>query len=661
MRVSPVAILISAAATLAAQPAAAPTPAAVGPARGDNVGGYNLTTAFEAGYRFRAVDGNYGKYRSDVNFGNGLRLLSGALTVHSREGRGGLFDEIVLSTLGLGNDPYQSSNLRVQKNRLYRYDFAWRLNEYYNPALPVSFGEHAANTIRRFQDHDFVLFPQSGLRLFAGYTRNSQNGPALTTVQQFGSGNDEFPLFADVRRLRNEYRLGGEVLVKGVRLNVLRSWDRFSETTSAALGAASAGNDAGDLVTLASLRRAEPYRGSSPYWRVTLGADHKLWAASGRFSYTDGLRRFYFDELASGTGRFGAAQNRQILVAGDGRRPVATGNLTISLFPASRLALTNHTAFHHTRMEGDSVYREVNNATALDNLLEFRFLGIRAISNLTDASFRAGKWAALYGGYHFSERRIRSRELERVGGFSDLRAAEQDNRLHAGLAGLRLNPAKPVRVSLDAEIGRADRPFYPVSERNYHALGGRVQYKTKTLELAAASRANYNTNSVALAAHSSRARNHSLDGSWTPRGWLTLDAGYSKLHLDTVSGMAYFAAGLVEGQRSYYVSNLHAAHGGVRVAIRERADLWLGYTRVQDTGDGRRAAAASSRGPEILAFRIAQVFPLSFESPMARFSMRLRGKLRWNAGYQHYRYGEEFFRPQNYRAHTGYTSVLWSF
>jgi hypothetical protein len=661
MRVNPVAILISMAATLAAQPAAAPTPAAVGPARGENAGGYNVTTAFEAGYRFRAVDGNYGKYRSDVNFGNGPRLLSGALTVHSREGRGGLFDEIVLSTLGLGNDPYQSSSLRVQKNRLYRYDFAWRLNEYYNPALPISFGEHAANTIRRFQDHDFVLFPQSGLRLFAGYTRNSQDGPALTTVQQFGSDNDEFPLFAGVRRLRNEYRLGGEILVKGVRFNVLRGWDRFSETTGAALGAASAGNNAGDRVTLASLRRAEPYRGSSPYWRATLGADHKLWAASGRFSYTDGFRRFYFDELASGTGRFGAAQNRQILVAGDGRRPVATGNLTISLFPASRLTLTNHTAFHHTRMEGDSVYREVNNATALDNLLEFRFLGIRAISNLTDASFRAGNWATLYGGYHFSARRIRSRERESVGEFSDLRAAEQDNRLHAGLAGLRLNPAKPVRVSLDAEIGRADRPFYPVGERNYHALGGRVQYKTKTLELAAASRANYNTNSVALAAHSSRARNHSLGGSWTPRGWLSLDAGYSKLHLDTVSGMAYFASGLMEGQRSYYVSNLHAAHGGVRVEIRGRADLWLGYTRVQDTGDGRRAAAASPRGPEILAFRITQVFPLSFESPMARFSVRLRGKLRWNAGYQHYRYGEEFFRQQNYRAHTGYTSVLWSF
>jgi hypothetical protein len=658
---NPIAILISMAATLAGQPTAAPTPAQVGSPRGENVGAYNITTSFETGYRFRTVDGNYGKYRSDVNFGNGLRLLSGSLTIHSREGHGGLFDEVVLTTLGLGNDPYQSANFRVQKNRLYRYDLAWRLNEYYNPALPISFGEHAQNTVRRFQDHDFVLFPQSSLRLFAGYTRNSQNGPALTTVQEFGPRNDEFPLFANIRRLRNEYRLGGEILVKGMKLNVLRGWDRFAENTAESLGEAPQGNNPADPVTLSAFRRTDPYHGSSPYWRVTLGTDYKAWAANGRFSYTDGQRRFYFDELATGTNRFGAAQNRQILVAGDGRRPVATGNLTLSLFPTSRLTLTNHTAFHNTRMEGDSVYREVSNSIAFDDLLYFRFLGIRAISNLTDANFRAASWITLYGGYHYSTRRIRSREQAAVGGIADLVPAEQENRQNAGLAGLRLQPYKPLRISLDAEVGRSDRPFFPVSEKDYHALGGRIQYKTKNLQLSAASRANYNTNSAVLSAYSSRARTHAVDGSWTARDWLSLDGGYSKLHLDTVSGIAFFAGGLATGQNSYYVSNLHVAYGGVRVGLRTRADLWFGYTRVQDTGDGRSAATSSQSGPAIDAFRAAQVFPLTYESPMLRFSLRLRGKLRWNAGYQYYRYGEEFFFRQNYRAHTGYTSVLWSF
>ena len=41
----------------------------------------------------------------------------------------------MLSTSGLGNDPYQNASLRVQKNGLYRYDMLWREDDYYNPGL----------------------------------------------------------------------------------------------------------------------------------------------------------------------------------------------------------------------------------------------------------------------------------------------------------------------------------------------------------------------------------------------------------------------------------------------------------------------------------------------------------------------------------------------
>ncbi len=499
-----------------------------------------------------------------------------------------------------------------------------------------------------------MLFPQSNLRLFAGYTRNSQDGPALTTMQQFGPRNDEFPLFAGIRRLRNEYRLGGEATIRGVRLTVLHGWDRFAENTVAALGSApAAGNHTGDLATLDALRRTEPYRGSSPYWRASIAAEGKFAAASGRFSCTDGRRLFCFDELAAGTGRLGAGQNRQVLVQGDGRCPVAAGNLTLSLFPAGRLPLTNQTSFHNSRMEGDAVYREVNNAITFDDLLHFRLLGIRAVSNQTDVNFRAANWVTLHSGYHYATRRIRSREQLASDGSPETVAAEQNNRQDAGSAGVRLHPARPLRVSLNAEVGRSGRPFFPVSDKDYHALGGRIQYKTRTLYLSASTRASFNTNSVALSVRSSRGRSHSLDGSWTARSWLAMEGGYSKIHLDTVSGVAYFATTLVKDQRSHYLSNLHGAHGGVRVGLGSRYELWLGYTRVQDAG-GRHPAAAA-------AFPAAQAFPLIFQSPLARPSRRLSNRLRWNAGYQFHRYGEEFAPGRNYRAHTGFTGVLWSF
>jgi len=94
----------------------------------------------------------------------------------------------------------------------------------------------------------------------------------------------------------------------------------------------------------------------------------------------------------------------------------------------------------------------------------------------------------------------------------------------------------------------------------------------------------------------------------------------------------------------------------VRFSLQQRIDFSLGYTRVQDTGDGR-SLLLSGTG----AFPEFQVLPLSFDSPQARVSISLHQRLRLNFGYQYYRYAEEFSALRNYRAHTGFTSMLWSF
>jgi hypothetical protein len=231
---------------------------------------------------------------------------------------------------------------------------------------------------------------------------------------------------------------------------------------------------------------------------------------------------------------------------------------------------------------------------------------------------------------------------------------EQENKVHSGLVGLRLQPLRPLRINLDAEIGRADRPFTPISERKYHALGARVQYKAGTLLLSAAYRQNYNFNSVSLATHSAKSRNYSADASWAPRGWLAFDTGYAKLHLDTISGLAYFAGGALVRNNGLYRSEIHAGNLGVRLATGRRVEWYAGYSVTRDNAGG----GALYPGPALL---LQQVFPLRYESPLARVSVRLHERLRWNAGYQFYRYAEDTATFQNYRAHTGFTSLLWSF
>jgi len=436
------------------------------------------------------------------------------------------------------------------------------------------------------------------------------------------------------------------------------------------LTAPSQGNNPDDFTALNSFRKTEPYHGTSPYWRGILFRESKWWAANLRATYVAGYRGFVMDELSNGENRIGVPTQRQILAFGDARRPTATGNFTFSLFPASFVTITNQTSLYHIRMQGNSFYEQADNGAVPRPVLNFEFLGIRTLANTTDAELRVKKWFSVHAGYAYDNRRIRSIqgfELPPVPAPDSARVPyEQTNQLHSGILGVRFKPINFVTINLDAEIGRADRPIYPISERNYQALRGRIEYKKRNLRLAAYARTNYNTNSASLANYASKSRQYGLDASWSFKAWFSIDAGYGKQHLDTLGALDYFAAvsgpnQLVTSDRSYYVSNIHTATLLARFEIRRRADFSVGYSHIQDLGDGRATAVGAGLYSVLPAFQAAQTFPLRFNSPQARLSVVLTPKIRWNAGYQFYGYREEFATNQNYRAHTGYSSVSWTF
>jgi len=462
---------------------------------------------------------------------------------------------------------------------------------------------------------------------------------------------------------------------KGFKVTFQHRWTNFKEdsptatyiTSPGAFGAAP-----GDLTTLSSFNRAEPYHGNSPGWLGTLYTDRKWFAISARATYVGGIRNFVLDESAIGVDRFAAAQNRQVLVTGDARRPVTTGDFSLSLFPTGRLTVVNNTSVHSTRIDGDSYYTEFNNATLDTQTINFRYLGIRTVSNTTSANYRATDWLSFYARYGYSNRQIRDVEgFGAPGSALDNQTYEQENTLHTGGAGFRLKPLKPLTINLDGEIGRASNPFTPISDRNFHTIGARVEYRGRRYQLSSSYRQVYNINApLPLSAFSSHARDYSASASWFAKAWFSVDASYSKLHLDTASGLVFFAGAirntLQTGDSSLYTSNIHAGNIGAHFAIRKRVDVYAGFTATRDTGDGRSSQAPAGATDPILinVLAPAQTFPLAFYSPLARVSIRISPKVRWNAGWQFYRYREDFHIlsvDENYRAHTGYVSLLWSF
>ena len=257
-----------------AQRTVAPTAESVGRARGEDFLNYNLVQSYELGVRFHGVGGNENKYRSDVNYGNGVRLLSSRFSMNSKDGRAAFLDELTIWTQGLGNDPYQSAGLRAQRNGLWRYDLQWRSTAYFNPALAIADGQHGIDTTRRWQDHDLTLLPQSRVKFFLGYSRNSQEGPALSTTNLFDSRDDEFPLMADVDRRQREFRVGNEFRLFGVKFHWMRSWERYEERSALGIAGVQMGNNTADRSSLTSFSRTEPYRGNTPgsvsYTHLTL-------------------------------------------------------------------------------------------------------------------------------------------------------------------------------------------------------------------------------------------------------------------------------------------------------------------------------------------------------------------------------------------------------
>jgi hypothetical protein len=659
-------------ALLCGQETVAPTrDAPVGPAGGQDAGGYNVVQSWEFGYRFATIGGDQEKYRSDVNFGNGVRLLGSSLTVNSRDGRAKWFDELTLTTQGLGNDPYESAALRVGKNRLYEYDMTWRQNAYFNPGLVTAAGEHVMDTNYRWQDHDVTLLPQNWFRVHAGYSRVTQDGPALATQQEFDSTGDIFPVFRNVRDQYNEYRLGGDIRTHGLRLTILRRWEYFREDTLDSAAATQTGvlNPAPDASTVNRFNRTQPNKGQTPTWFGNLYFERKLITIDSRLTYAAGRGAFVQNELAAGLDRFGTAQNRQIAVSGTGNRPVTAGDLNITILPESRFNLVTGVSISNTRTNGSNLYEQFDNATLSFGTLDFQFLGIRLLTSSTVARYRFTRAFNMFAGFRYSDREVRSIEDVTSPGFPfSGGVAEQVNLLRAGSAGFNWTPLKNLWVHAEGEIGRTNNPFTPISLRNYQAIRSKVRYRKHSLSLGAGYEENYNNNSIVITAYSSRSRTYSAEGSWAPRRWISFDAAYSKLHLDTIGGVAFFAgpasaASLLSNLQSVYISNLHALNLNVKLSLGRRADLYLGYSLTKDTGDGRGTLAAQPDAVTQLLYNV-QTYPLSYQTPLARVSWRLNERLRFNVGYQYYGYHEEFGLlgyNQGYRANTGYTSLLWSF
>jgi opacity protein-like surface antigen len=223
---------------------------------GVNQGNYNVKQSIELGGRFVTVSGDTQAYDTFVNLQQGPRPLGFTLEMNSLNHHGTWYDHFSFSNFGYGGDPNVVSRLRATKNAWYKFDALFRKDENLwdyslqanpiNPTAPfangpagyggtictacvLNFYPHNMNTRRKLGDYNLIIRPESSVRLRLGYSRNTVEGPAFSTIHQ---GTEQF-LFADVKTTVNAYRAGMDFkLLPRTNISYDQIWNYYKGDTA---------------------------------------------------------------------------------------------------------------------------------------------------------------------------------------------------------------------------------------------------------------------------------------------------------------------------------------------------------------------------------------------------------------------------------------------
>ena len=680
---------------------------------GEGAGDFMVISSLEFGYRGLRVDGDLNKYQSDLNYKAGPRVFDSSFLMKSKDGKGDLFQTLLVSSTGWGADPQGNVRASVEQPKWYRFDATYRRFKYFrfldtfaNPNwifTPATFnvppksttGEHGYNTRIHLGDFDLTLLPKNRhIRFNVGYGLEDYDGPAFTN---YHSGGNEFNLLSNVRSHANDFRVGADGKVGPVNFSFQQGFRRFRDDSFIDSGVNPGINVNPTAANLTNFDRNEPARGKVNYTRLSLQTlvAQKL-DISGRIIYSKAEQNYSFIE--SFTGRNwnpritgfppsppGATPNTlnlgQYILTGDTNRPNWLGDLGLTWLATDKFRLSNTFRVETFEINGAALFADffsVTRGTRTDTIgFSNRDVSTttdyRKIQNTIEGDYQFNPRYSVHLGYRYASRRV----TEAISGFA-LNANQptplvpdtitDHNNTHAIIGGFKARPLKEWTIYFDGERGTADNVFTRIGNYNYTNIRAKSRYKPSprvAFNLALIAKNNSNPSEIAGVSLEdfgvnvkSRIFTSSLDWTATPR--LSISTGYNYHWINSHAIIDYFFNSVRHplGNNLYFVrNNFFFVETVARIA--PRATLFAAYRINKDNGQGNRVADPTGNPGTLIAS-----YPMSFQSPEARLAIKLHHRLDWNVGYQYYNYNESTIvgpRRQNYHAHLPYTSLRFYF
>jgi hypothetical protein len=686
-------------------------------------GDYTVTSSIELGYRGLSVVGDHNKYQSDLNYKAGPRVFDTSFLLQSNNG-GGLVDSLLVTTTGWGADPHGQMRVSAENSRWFRFDGSYRrfkyfrfLNNIVNPnyappsrqASPVT-GQHGNDTRQQVGDFDLTLLPKNErVRFNFGYSPTRLRGPAFT---HYRNGGDEFPVLSRLDARANDFRLGADWKLGPFDFSFLQGFRRFKDDSFINDQTTNVGNNpTSSNAILTRLERTNPVRGEVDYTRFSA---HTLLArrldVTGRFVYSTARTEFEFLDTFAGTNYntriTGAVAPPNVLTlgqqsfVGDTKRPSALGDLGVTLLATDRFRISNTFRVETFQINGGTVYNGLfnltrTNGTGAQSLTPTGFVHevtkYRKVENTVEGDYQFNNQYSVRLGYRFGTRRIEravaghnlasnSAPLYTAAELAGLQE-EEENQTHGFVAGVKARPVRGWTLALDVERGTADNLFTRVGNYDFWNVRARSRYQVNRdlrFNLAVITRNNSNPGEIRVDGTTvslgdfgvdikSRVFTSSVD--WRAGERLSFSGAYNYHWQENDAAIDYAflspANSTIRGRSLYFVRN-HFFHFDTVAQLFPRASLYASYRVNKDAGQGDRLSDPTGGV-------LINSYPMSFQSPEARLSIRINRRLDWNLGYQYYNYNESKLatynlgtyivspRPQNYHAHLPYTSLRFYF
>ncbi len=649
------------------------------PTTDDSLGIYNIISSIEFGGRGLSVSGNDDKYRSDLNYGNGVRLFDSSFLLRSKETKGGPFDEFLVNTSGWGGDPYGYTRVSVEKSGIYRFDANVRRSRYFNALtsfanpLNTPVGQHTSNTRHNFSDFDLTVLPENNkLRFYLGYSRDTREGPGTSTARYSG---DEYQIDSDTEARANDFRAGVDAKLLGFDLSLFQGARYFHDNSSYTVTQTNQGNNPPPNTSrIDQLFRETPVQGTHFFTRFSV---HRLFARkldfTGRYVYLSARSRYSFFEQVTGRQSNGNLAVPQTATArGEAKRPSSLGDIGVTFLATSKFRISNTFRYDNFRINGEEPLVDVLRqgtfagaplATVTTASFFARTTNYRRFLNTIEADYQFNQSYSVHGGYRFTDRHIQLAQLDRTT-TPATRSETVDNQTHAAIFGFKAHPIKAWTIYFDGEHGDADSVFTRLANNDFtnFRLRNRVNVNNQlSFTFAVITRDNTNPADVITSPTvpfgtpaealdvNVKSRHFTSSVDWTPNSKFSLSSGYTHMRVTSIAGILLPISGQRRVGESQYYSRDNFFFFNAFVRPTSRITLYAGYHINKDNGQGDRVSPSN--------VILIDSYPMSFQSPETRVTVKLSRLLDWNVGYTYYNYKDQFFPVQNYRAHLPYTSL----